>query len=140
MLSALDDSHRALQPTPGGKTAGWLVGHLAITGDFGRRLCGRKPICPVEWRAKFNPGTQPSTNPTDYPPMADLLAHFRSVYEDLQEALPAASAEALGAVNPFEPGRASFPTVGVFVAWMMGGHLGYHLGQLHGWRAAAGIR
>jgi hypothetical protein len=139
ILATLDDAHRAMQPTPGGKTAGWLIGHLAVTGDFGRRLCGRKAICPAEWRAKFNPGTQPSANAADYPPMAELLSHFRAVYADLQEAFPAANAEALGAVNPYEPGRAAFPTAGEFVAYMMTGHLGYHLGQLHGWRAAAGL-
>ena len=30
----LDDSHLALEPRPGLKTAGWLIGHLATTGDF----------------------------------------------------------------------------------------------------------
>src|SRR2546430_372041 len=29
ILDGLDDSHRALEPQPGAKTAGWLIGHLA---------------------------------------------------------------------------------------------------------------
>ena len=69
MVEGLDDSHRHLQPTPAGKTAGWLIGHLSVTGDFARKLCGRPPICPAEWRAVFNPGTQPSTDAAVYPPM-----------------------------------------------------------------------
>ena len=28
----LDDSHRAFEPQVGTKTAGWLIGHLAVTG------------------------------------------------------------------------------------------------------------
>lgn len=139
LLDGLDDSHRYYQPTPAGKTAGWLVGHLAVTGDFGRRLCGAKPICPPEWRAKFNPGTRPSTNAADYPPMADLVARLREVYSELPSCYESAG-DKLAAENPFEPGRAAFPTAGDFAAYLMTGHLGYHLGQLSGWRSAAGIK
>jgi len=138
LLDGLEDSHRAIQPTPEGKTAGWLVGHLAVTGDFARRLCGAKAICPSEWRAKFNPGTKPSTNVADYPPMQELVARWREVYADLPKAYESAG-EKLAAANPYEPGRAAFPTAGDFAAYLMTGHLGYHLGQLYGWRAAAGI-
>src|SRR5688500_19828878 len=139
LLDDLDDSDRANQPTPEGKTAGWLVGQLAVTGDFGRRLCGAKPVCPPEWRAKFNPGTKPSTNAAEYPPMAELVARLREVYADLPTSFESAG-EKLAAENPFEPGRASFPTAGDFAAYLMTGHLGYHLGQLYGWRAAATVR
>mgnify|MGYP003577988096 CR=1 FL=1 len=33
ILAGLEDAHLALEPRPGVKTAGWLVGHLAVTGD-----------------------------------------------------------------------------------------------------------
>jgi hypothetical protein len=135
LVADLDDGHRVVEPRPGSKTAGWIVGHLCVTGDFGRRLCGQKAICPAEWRAKFNPGTQPSANAADYPPMRALIEHFHKVYGDLPIAYGSASAETLGAPNPYEPGRASFPTGGDFAAYLMTGHLGYHLGQLYGWRA-----
>ena len=138
LLDGLNDSHRTLQPTPEGKTAGWLAGHLAVTGDFARRLCGAKPICPPDWRARFNPGTTPSTNDADYPPMSEMVAKVREVYSDLPVAFENGT-EKLAAENPFEPGRASFPTAGDFAAYIMTGHLGYHLGQLYGWRAAAGV-
>jgi hypothetical protein len=137
LVDGLNDSDRAHQPAGIEKTAGWLVGHLAVTGDFARRLCGAKPICPPEWRARFNPGTRPSSNPDDYPPMAELVARFRDVYTDLPSAYENGG-EKLLAPNPFEPGRAGFPTAGEFAAYLMTGHLGYHLGQLYGWRAARG--
>lgn len=44
MLDGLRDEHSHLEPIAGNKTAGRLLGHLCITGDFGRRLCGRKGI------------------------------------------------------------------------------------------------
>jgi len=139
LLADLDDSHRVIEPQAGSKTAGWIVGHLCVTGDFARRLSGQKAICPTEWRAKFNPGTQPSTNPADYPPMREMVEKFKAVYADLASSYASASAETLGAQNPFEPGRAAFPTSGDFAAYLMTGHLGYHLGQLYGWRAAARV-
>ncbi len=55
IFTQLDDSHGALEPMPGAKTAGWLVGHLAVSGDFARRLCGRPPLCPAIWRTAFAP-------------------------------------------------------------------------------------
>ena len=139
ILAGLDDSHRAVEPQLGTKTAGWLIGHLTVTGDGGRRLCGRPPLCPKEWRAKFNPGTQPSSNPADYPPMEQLREMFRAVYDDLCIAAAQADAVTLASVNPYAAARAVFPSVSEFVAWMLTGHLGYHLGQLTGWRAAAGL-
>lgn len=139
VLAGLDDSHLALEPQPGAKTAGWLIGHLVVTGDFARRLCGRPPICPKEWRARFNPGSTPSTDRADYPEMAEICAAFRSVYADLAVAATAADPNLLAVANPYEPARSGFPTAGDFVAYLSAGHFAYHLGQLVAWRAAAGL-
>lgn len=139
VMAGLDDSHRALEPKPGVKTAGWLVGHLTVTGDFARRLCGRKPLAPKEWRAMFNPGTQPSHDATTYPPMTELIAMFRAVYTDLCDAAATADAATLAAPNSYEPARPDYPTAADFVPYLISGHLGYHLGQLVAWRGAAGL-
>ena len=140
LLDALDDSHRALEPQPGTKTAGWILGHLSVTGDFGIRVCGRPTLCPKDWRAKYNPGTQPSHNDADYPPMSELVSIFRRVYVEYADAAAALDPAALAAPTPFPPTTGVFPTTGDFLAWMLGGHLGYHMGQLHGWAAAAGVK
>lgn len=41
IMNDLNDSHRALEPLPRTKTAGGLIGHLCVTGDYGRKICGR---------------------------------------------------------------------------------------------------
>ena len=133
----LEDQHRAQEPAPGAKTAGWLVGHLVVTGDFARKLCGLHPIAPKEWRPLFAPGTVPSREPASYPPMRALIDTCRAVYADLAANATAASPEVLERPNPFEPARAAFPTAGAFAGYLLTGHLGYHLGQLSLWRAAA---
>ena len=137
ILARLDDSHLALEPQPGAKTAGWLIGHLDVTGDFARRLCGSHPLCPREWRAAFNPGTRPSTNAADDPGMQILRENFLTVYSDLLVVASNADQELLAIRNPFEPARVDFATAGDFVAYLMSSHLAYHLGQLSGWYAAA---
>lgn len=139
LLDGIEDSHVAIEPRPGLKTAGWLVGHLTTTADFGRHLCGRKAICPREWRGLFTPGTQPSTDASTYPPFALLREKFNAVYTDLCSAVVEADPSLLAAVNPYEPARNPFYTAGEFVAYMLSGHLAYHVGQLSAWRAAAGI-
>lgn len=136
-LVDLEDQHLAHEPTPGAKTAGWLLGHLVVTGDFARRLCGLPPCAPKEWRPLFAPGTSPSHDTATYPPMRELIVTFREVYADLVANAPTASPEALAAPNPFDPARPAFPTAGSFAAYILTGHLGYHLGQLSMWRAAA---
>lgn len=139
LLDGIDDSLIAIEPRPGLKTVGWLVGHLTTTADFGRHLCGRKAICPREWRALFTPGTQPSTDASTYPPIAVLREKFNAVYTDLCVAAAEADPSLLASVNPYEPARNPFYTAGEFVAYMLSGHLAYHIGQLSAWRAAAGI-
>ena len=136
-LTGLADAHRGLEPAPGVKTAGWLVGHLVITGDFALKLCGRPPLAPKEWRPLFSTGTTPGQDVGAYPPMGDLVAAFDAVYRDLIAAAPAAPGDTLALPNPYEPARGAFPTAGSFVIYILTGHLGYHLGQLSIWRAAA---
>src|SRR5438552_8375074 len=49
IFANLDDSYRALEPQPGMKSAGWLVGHVAVSGHFAPLLFGRPSRCPLAW-------------------------------------------------------------------------------------------
>ena len=140
LMADLDDTHLALEPQTGLKTAGWLLGHLAVTGDFGRRLCGQKAISPKEWRDRFSPGSKTSTNRADYPSMDELRSAVQAVYTDFAQSALTADSSALAQPNPYEPTRGAFPTAGHFVSYLLGGHFAWHLGQLFAWRAAVGIR
>lgn len=139
-LPDLTDEHLALASETNGKTAGWILGHLCVTGDFVRRKCGRPPMTPKEWGPKFTIGSKPGLARDDYPRMDELRTAFVNIYRDLAEFTPTLSAEQLASPSPFEPGRNRFPTTGEFFQWVLTGHLGYHLGQLYGWRSAVGLR
>jgi len=71
--------------------------------------------------------------------MLALKTTFFAVYRDLCDAALAAAPDVLAAANPYAPARTAFPSVHDFVAYLMTAHLAYHLGQLTGWRAAAGL-
>lgn len=143
LIGDLTDSDLAAPSAPNGKTAGWLLGHLCVSGDFVRRKCGAPPFTPKEWGAKFAPGTQPFSSASDYPPMMELRTTFERVYGDLARIAPTLSSDLLAGPSPFEAlpdgvlqqVRARFPTLGSFLTWIMTGHLGYHLGQLSEWKA-----
>ena len=138
-LSDLTDKHLALTSGTGGKTAGWILGHLCVTGDFMRRRLGRPPLTLKDWGPAFAPGSKPPTADADYPRMSDLRRAFDEIYRDLAAAAPTVSAEVLDSVNPVEFARGRFPTFGEFLCYIMTGHLGYHLGQLSEWRSAVGL-
>jgi len=139
LMRGLHDPHRAVEPQAGMKTAGWIIGHLCATGDYGRKICGRAAFCPKGWRAKFNPGTHPSHDAAEYPPMTELIDTFNRIYTDLIDGALAQDDAARNAPNPFTPIASDLPTAGEFVAYLMTGHLAYHLGQLQAWRVAAGV-
>ena len=139
ILEGLADEHLALEPMPGTKTAGWLLGHLTFTGDYARRLCGRPALCSDTWTRMFAPGTQPSHDVDAYPSMSELVATFGSVYTDLITAATEVPRHVLAAANPYSAARERFPTVRDFLVYLMTAHLAYHLGQLQCWRAAAGV-
>jgi hypothetical protein len=139
LLADLTDEHLPIADETNGKTAGWLIGHLCVTGDFMRRKAGRPPLTPKEWGPKFTIGSVPSRTGTDYPELAALRAAFDGIYRDLISVAPELPAELLASPSPFEPGRARFATFGAFLTWIMTGHLGYHVGKLYGWRGAAGL-
>ncbi len=138
-IADLGDEHLALEPAPNAKTAGWILAHLCVTGDYVRRKLGSAPMTPKAWGASFAPGTKPSAVASDYPRMTELRDTFERVYLDLAAVAPTVPVTVLEQVNPLELTRDRFPTAGQFFTYIMTGHLGYHLGQLSGWRAAAGL-
>jgi hypothetical protein len=139
MLEGLTDAHLNLEPQPGLKTAGWILGHLCISGDYALKVCGGNPRGPREWRQIFSPGTQPALDSTTYPKMSELCETFRAIYSELCERYPKVDESTLTPPTPVDIAREAFPTLREFVPYLMTSHLSYHLAQLGDWRRAAGI-
>jgi hypothetical protein len=139
LVADLSDEHRALLPALATKPAGWILGHLVVSGDFLRRQWHRPALTPREWGPRFGPGSRPSPDSRDYPSMVHLRGALVEVYRDLAAGAPAVPDDLLDAPNPFESGRGPFPSLRDFAIYLMTAHFGYHLGQLEGWRVAAGL-
>lgn len=138
-IADLTDEHLALCPAPGAKTAGWILGHLAVSGDYIRRKCGRPPLTPKDWGPRFAPGSQPAADRAEYPPMSELRNAVMAIYNDLAVTWPTVPAELLATPNSLPYTRDAFGSFGDFACHIMTGHLGYHLGQLVEWRSAVGL-
>ncbi|MDQ6886547.1 MAG: DinB family protein [Gemmatimonadota bacterium] len=139
LIADLRDEHLALVPCPNAKPPGWIIGHLVVSGDFLRRQRHQQPLAPREWGPRFGPESEVPAAAADYPSMDCLRATFLEGYRDLVVLAPTIAADLLDAPNPFEAARAPFPALRDFGVYLMTAHVGYHLGQLAGWRVAAGL-
>ncbi len=129
------------QVCPGGNHALWIVGHLANSDNaIVGMIAPEKKVEGPAFTAKFRAGTQPTGNPSDYPPAEEVLAYWRerrqalaSVVEgltdaDLEKPLPQGS-----------PLAARLPDAGGLVSFISF-HEGMHAGQLTMARRALGFK
>ena len=117
------------QPHESANHALWFVGHMGTSDNFFVKLID--PSRTVEkdtYGEMFGMGSQPTSKPSDYPPVEEVLAFMRERRQALLDALDALSEDDLAKPTPegapdFLPDLASvFETA----AW----HEGLHSGQL----------
>jgi len=116
----------------------WQYGHLALVAQLAGTQVGGKAFLPESWGDLFRGGTRYSPELV-YPSMAELVQAVERAHAMAGEALAAAMPEALSAPAPLERLRGRFPKAGDAVAFLLGTHQGYHLGEVMAWRKAAGL-
>lgn len=123
-------------------SAAFNIGHLSIYGD---RICGmlgrQDLVTPLPYSADlFKAGAPCLDQPGLYPEKDVLVATFFERQRRAIEAFRGTTDAALAAENPAE-GRFKemFPTVGGAVAFLLGGHVAMHLGQVSAWRRVMGL-
>jgi hypothetical protein len=117
----------------------WQIGHLALAYDFGIGI-----LTGVtehrRWVPLFAPGTTPLADRGAYPTKAELVDAFQRRHDAFRALLAQPIDPAtLAAENPFEPIRATLPTVRDLMSYLLTGHLGMHIGQYSAWRKACRI-
>lgn len=130
------------QPTSrGGNHAMWIIGHLAyIEGTIGQTFFGEPN--PVEhWAPLFAPGSEPKTDPAEYPPFEEVLKSYRALRAKnlklLDELGEAGLDRAPKNVPPgFEAHMQTFGQTYLLIAL----HNMVHYGQIADVRRAAGIK
>lgn len=127
-------------PLPGMNPPRWILGHLAVSADFGLQLLGREPVLPPEWHHAFGPGSDNEAADGPRPTKDELLSAVRDGHQRLLAALEEADESQLAQPHgiAFAGLDKGFPTRGDLLAFLMGGHEAFHIGQLSAWRRASG--
>ena len=129
----------AEQPAAGVNHPAWILGHLAVSADFGLRFSGATTVCPPGWQPLFAPGSLPQADPGVYPGKNELLAAYDTVHEKLTAAVPHADPAALSGPQPLGFLRPHIDTVGDLLSHILSTHEAFHLGQLSTWRRVLGF-
>ncbi|MCC5830374.1 MAG: DinB family protein [Phycisphaeraceae bacterium] len=141
MLTAdIPDERMAEQPVPGTNHPAWILGHLAVTADYGMSQLGSaERTCPQAWEELFGIKSTPVADVARYPDKAQLLEKLNLAVERFKQAVAGQTPEAMASPLPDEHFREVCPKVGDLACMALTMHFAYHLGQLSAWRRMAGL-
>lgn len=139
LTADIADADMAVQPLPGTNPPAWILAHLAYAGDGLVGLLGGEKQTDAEWAAKFGRDSKISGDRSDYPTRDELLRLFRETHARGRELAATVDSERLQRPNPNSRMREWLPTTGEMCAFLLTGHLSFHLGQLSAWRRMRGL-
>lgn len=128
----------AVQHHPADNHPLWVLGHVASTDAWIASMVGAAGITAPESFAKlFGQGSKPSSNASDYPPVAELLALFNQNREKLLAWLDSATEEQLSVSLKDKTGGFANDVTDAFfkICW----HEGWHFGQVATLRKSLGL-
>lgn len=143
LVADVPDERFAELPYPNAKHPAWVLTHLSVgSGMLAGCLRGDpKDLAgvPASWPELCPAGAPVSGDRAPFASKEELLSTLRSVHESLAGIVEAMPDDELAAEFIVPEWRDFFPTNAVSIAYMLGHHEGYHLGQLSQWRMAAGF-
>jgi hypothetical protein len=137
LLADLSDQDMVSQPVPGITLnhPAWTLGHLSpYPPVLAAILKGEAFVDPLN--SKYGRGTKPTSDPSAYPPKAELLAGFLSGHDLLARTLESTDPSVMANPIPLARWKDRFPRIGDAVLYLMLSHEGAHLGQISAWRRA----
>lgn len=140
LVAGLDDGQMLAQPVRGVvmNHPAWVLSHLSayppILAGMLRREAVEDPIDHPHGR-----NSQPTADPADYLPPAELVAHYLRTHDEAAGALCEADEAVFGEWPSVERWRERFPTLHDVIVHLMVHHESVHLGQLSAWRRAMGL-
>jgi len=117
------------QVHPRANHALWFAGHMGVSDNFFVSLVDPSKAAEKEgYQAMFGMGSTPTSDPTAYPPPAEVLAYMRDRRQTLLDALDAMSDEDLAKPTPegSPPMWSDIGDVFEMIVW----HESLHAGQL----------
>ncbi|MGC1274664.1 MAG: DinB family protein [Planctomycetaceae bacterium] len=140
LIDDVTNDELSKHPLPGMNPPRWILGHLAVSTDSGLRVLRQEPALSPEWRQAFGPGSENDVENGLRPTKDVLLTALRGGHERVLAALDDADEAVLAQPHgiTFASLDRGFPTRGDLLAFLMGGHEAFHIGQLSAWRRASG--
>jgi hypothetical protein len=132
--------HPFVQPGPfGGNHAMWILGHLTVTEGRLHKILFGVPNPVEHWKPLFDWGTEPTTDPSAYPPFDDVLQTYRGLRAKTLAFLDEIGDDGLDAPTTVAPPglEAPFATVGNAVI-TIAMHQTFHNGEAAVARRASG--
>jgi hypothetical protein len=139
LVADIADERMAEQPAEGINHPAWVVGHLAWTADRALEVLGGSATLPADWPALFGRGSTPTASRSAYASKDELLRALEEGYEHLRQRVKSATPEQLSQPTTNRLARETLPTSKEFIAFLLSGHFGVHLGQLSTWRRLIGL-
>jgi hypothetical protein len=117
----------------------WSLGHLITSAAFALVLLDTRPSMQLSLDSTlYGPGSVPTPNRSTYPAKDALLNELASIHDQLAQAVLAHHDTHFAKPAP-EAIRASAPTVGRVVMYLLTCHEPYHIAQVVQWKKAAGL-
>lgn len=135
----LTDEQIYVAPCSGANTPAWLLGHLAISADYGLQLVGRPTHCSAAWHKQFAPGSLPSALKAPGLKKFELMDTLEAGHARVNEAAAVTTLEQMAESHGLAFLRDSLPTKGDVMAHLLTTHEACHLGQLSAWRRQMGL-
>lgn len=136
-------------PSPGGAMIStnhpaFVYGHLALYPSRMAENAGRDPgplAVPASYAGLFGAGVEcrDDAGGTIYPPMEEIVSHFRRTHTDALAMIAEMTDEELSRPPATARSREFMPTVGSLAAFLFVGHTMMHFGQVSAWRRAMGL-
>jgi hypothetical protein len=138
-IADVPDERMAEQPISGVNHPAWVLGHLAWTADRALEMLGAPALLPAETATLVGRGSSPSSSRAACPSKDELLKALDDGYEQLRQRASSATPEQLSKATTNPVAKETLPTLREFIAFLMTGHVGVHLGQLSSWRRMIGL-
>ncbi len=117
----------------------FVLGHTAYYAGFCMQMLGGEIELDDNDAALYEHGKECSDDSSLYPNKADSIAAFNERIETVAEFLESLDESAFMASSEGTFFADRFPTMGGVAAFMMIGHIPFHLGQISAWRSVAGM-
>ena len=138
-VSDIESSKMTQQPNGVVNHPSWIIGHFAFAFQVAGSIIGVPGWLPEDWNARYGQGSKPTTDRSAYESKDEALEIMRDSHKRLAAAVGALDDTTLDQPFPDASLHYVFPTIRQALTQILGGHSGYHIGQLVEWRRAMGM-